>query len=62
MKYFAIFKWAITGLFFVYLQLLKHFYMIKTVDVSRLRTWIVRIESKNADHLTPTTAFLVCSL
>ena len=28
----------------------------KTVGVSRIQTWIVRVESNHADHLTTTTA------
>ena len=30
----------------------------KTVDVSRIRTRIIRVEHKHADHLTTTTAHL----
>ena len=33
----------------------------KTVGVSRIRTWIVRVEGEHADHLTTTTThFLLC--
>ena len=42
--------------------LFKHKFYRKTVDVSRIRTRIVRVEVEHADHLTTTTAhFFYCS-
>ena len=43
------------GLFLFIFVLFKQFYRIKTVDFSGIRTWIVGIEGKHADHLTRTT-------
>ena len=49
-------KWAKPGLFFVYFVLFKHNITEKTVDFSGIRTRIVGVEGKNADHFTTTTA------
>ena len=58
-------KWAITDLFLFIFVLFKHkFLQKKTVDFSGIRTRIVGVECKHADHLTTTAAmcfnFLVC--
>ena len=56
----SLFLWANPGLFFVYFcSFQKQFYR-KIVDLSRIRTRIVGVEGKHADHLTTTTA--LCSL
>ena len=41
---------------FVYFRSFQTIYRIKTVDFSRIRTWMHRIEDENADHLTTTNA------
>ena len=51
------FKWANPGLFFVYFRSFQtQFLQKKTVEVCGIRTWIVQVEGKQADHLTTTTA------
>ena len=50
-------KWAYPGLFLFIFVLFRHkFYGKKTLDLSVIRTQIVGIEGKHADHLTTTTA------
>ena len=46
------FKWAIPCLFFV---VLEQYHRIRTVNISRIRTWTVRVEGEHSDHLTTTT-------
>ena len=46
---------AITGLFLFIFTIFKHKFDRKTVDVSRIRTRIVRVDGKYADQLTITT-------
>ena len=39
-------------LFFV---VLEQYHRIRTVNISRIRTWTVRVEGEHSDHLTTTT-------
>ena len=56
-KYLNLFlKWAIPGLFFVYVHSFQTKYSRKTAGFSWIRTQIVGIEGEHADHLTTTTA------
>ena len=51
------FIWANLGLFFVHFcSFQTQFFTEKTVDVCGIRTRIVRVKGKLADHLTTTTA------
>ena len=52
-------KWAYPGLFLFIFVLFKHKFYRKTVGVSGIRTRIVGVEGKHADHLTTTTAQVV---
>ena len=47
-------KWAIPCLFLVYFSYFQTTYRSKTVDSSRIRTNIIRVEGKHADQLTTT--------
>ena len=50
-------KMGLHGLFFVYFRSFQtQFLQKKTVEVCGIRTWIVQVEGKQADHLTTTTA------
>ena len=49
-------NWAHPGLFLFIYIIFKHKFYRKTVGVSGIRIWIVRIEGEHADHLTTTTA------
>ena len=44
----------------VYFRSFQAIYRIKTVDFSGIRTQIVVVEGKHADHLTTTTALKNC--
>ena len=44
------------GRFFVYFHSFQTIYRVKTVDISRIQTRIVRVEGKHADQLTTTRA------
>ena len=49
-------KWAYPGPFFIFVLFRHKFYGNKTLDLSGIRTQIVGVEGKHADHLTTTTA------
>ena len=51
-------KWANPGLFLFIFVLFKHNIIEKTLGFSGIRTRIVGVEGKHADHLTTTTAQL----
>ena len=50
------YKWANPDLFLFIFGLFKHKFYRKTVGVSGIRTWIVRLQGDHADNLTTTTS------
>ena len=50
------YKWANPDLFLFIFGLFKHKFYRKTVGISGIRTWIVRLQGDHADNLTTTTS------
>ena len=52
-------NWPSTVSFSFIFVVFKQFYRVNFVDFSTIRTWIVGLEGKHADHLTTTMAHFV---